>query len=135
MKTKKEIKLTELDVVVMSVMWDTEQSLTIQQIGKVLSADGISVPSVTQAMERLVKKKAVEVCDLVLVGSVYARAFRPTITRDEYLAGEFQRINSKSSRKGISGLAAAFVNIADAGVFTKEECGEMEKAIARAKEI
>lgn len=86
MAEKKIAMLTDLEVVVMKVLWDADKMLTIKEISEILSSTPkkLSVPSITQCMKHLDKKKAIKVGEFVAVKNVYARAFTYNVTRDAY---------------------------------------------------
>lgn len=58
---KKEIKdiprLTDLEIIIMKVLWEQETDLTIQEIVNNMSGKKLSIASVTQAMKHLIEKK------------------------------------------------------------------------------
>lgn len=62
----------------MGVLWNHDRSLTIQEIANGIKDEKISVASVTQAIKRMVSKKAITVSDHILVSNVYARTFIPS---------------------------------------------------------
>lgn len=86
-------RLTDLEIKIMKVLWDSEKGLTIQEIANELKEEKISTPSVTQAMQRLTAKEAVKVSDLVLIVSSYTRKFVPAFGREEFMAEELKRLN------------------------------------------
>ncbi len=106
-------RLTDLEIKIMGVLWEHNQCLTSQEIADYLKEDKISAPSVMQAMKRLVEKKAVVVSDFVPVSRVYARAFSPSYSKEEFLAMEFGRLQkfvSNSHRINIAEVAAFLLN-------------------------
>ena len=118
----KKVKLTDVEVQIMNVLWESGKCMTNVQISEKLKTAGISRPSVSQAMKRLLEKDAVKVGDLVLSSNVYARAFQPTFTRQEYIGMEIsdlRRLSGKGS--GVKGLfAAMFEAEAEDGVSIEE---------------
>lgn len=90
---KKIPKLTDLEIKLMSVLWEHGEGLTIQEIAGYLKEEKISAPSVTQAMQRMVKKQVVRVKEHVLVVSVYSRVFVSAYSREEFLDAELERLN------------------------------------------
>lgn len=87
----KEInKLTDLEVEIMGVLWNSKDNLTIQQITDKLNS--YSIPSITQAMKHLVNKKAVVVAEHILVSNVYARTFKTCYTPEDYFEAELKRL-------------------------------------------
>lgn len=92
MKKQKIPRLTDLEVEIMAVFWNQEKELTIQDIAMDIQNKKVSVGSITQAVQHLLKKNALKVYSVVLVSNVYARTFLPMFTRDEYLGYEFYRM-------------------------------------------
>lgn len=95
-------RLTDLEIKIMKVLWDSDRGLTIQEIAGELKEEKISAPSVTQAMQRLTAKEAVKVSDYVLVVSSYTRMFVPAFSREEFMAEELNRLNRSLWGKGTS---------------------------------
>ncbi len=95
-------RLTDLEIKIMKELWDNEDGLTIQEIASHLKEEKISTPSVTQAMQRMVKKEVVKVVDLVLVVKSYTRVFVPTFSREDFMAVEIDRLNKSLWGKGKS---------------------------------
>lgn len=133
---KEVTRLTDLEIKIMRVLWEDERDLTIQEIGMQLEEEGISVASVAQVMKSLLKKKAVTVCNHVLVASVYARTFRPCINQEEYLAAEFDRLQKSvlgSKKMDIAGIAA-FLSNDERKQIKSEKVEELQKIIDNKKE-
>lgn len=128
---KKVARLTDLEIKIMKVLWDHEQNLTIQEIAKCLEKDKISTGSVTQSIKHLITKKAVEVCDHILVASVYARTFRTCFSQETYLAAEFERMQkSVFGRKSSSfSLAVALLSNSEGEDVKVEEVEKLQKYI------
>lgn len=120
-KMKKIPKLTELEIKIMKVLWEHEAGLTIQEIAGYLTEEKISAPSVSQAMQRMVKKEAVKVTDYVLVVSSYTRVFVPAFSREEFMAAEIGRLDRSLWGRGKSN--ASNVTTALMG-FLKEKSGD-----------
>lgn len=128
-------KLTELEMVIMGVMWEQEKALTIQEIADYLGEKKISASSVSQAMKRLLKKKAVTVSEHRQVANVYARAFQPSFGRGEFARAEVERLSGKLSfRKpfSVAGVAAELIR-GDTGQLTRKEMEELQEIIDRKK--
>jgi predicted transcriptional regulator len=106
-------KLTELEIVIMGAMWDEGKDMTIQEIAERLKNRNLSAASVTQAMNRLLAKKVVEVKGFVAVANVYARTFQPSITRETFVQNEMRELSRDIfPNKKISNfsLIAALIN-------------------------
>lgn len=124
---KKVARLTDLEIKIMKVLWDHERDMTIQEITECLSEDKLSVPSVTQSVKHLINKKAVVVCNHVLVSSVYARTFGTCFTPEEFLLGEFKRLEKcVLGNKKVDKLAFA-ANILTDDAYTEGKAEDFDK--------
>lgn len=133
---KKEIKLTELEIKIMRVLWENDAHMTIQEIGKHLEKEGISTASVAQSIKHLIKKKAVIICEHVLVASVYARTFAPCFSQEEFLAMEFGRLQRSvlgGKKISLKGLVAALLNSDVGKKFSEEEIEELQQIMEKRK--
>lgn len=129
-------RLTDLEVRIMSVLWESESNLTIQEIAGRLQEDKLSVQSITQAMKRLVSKKVVVVSEHVLVSNVYARTFEPYYSQDEYLASEIERLKSSiflKKRANAVSVMATLINNSDDQEISLEQIDELQKIIEQKK--
>ena len=127
-----KIRLTDLEIKIMRVLWESSESLTIQEITDRLTEEKLSVQSVTQAMKHLVSKKAVQVSEHVLVSNVYARTFCPCFSQDEYLSTEISRLqNSIFCRKkpNTMSIIATLLHNSDDNSLDKNEIEELQKII------
>ena len=128
-KVKEIARLTDLEVKIMRVLWEHEQSLTIQEITQYMKEDGISVASVTQAIKHLTKKKAVAVSEHVLVSNVYARTFITCFTQEEFLASEVARMQRSifgAKKLGFGGVRAVMASLLEND---GEKLGEEEERL------
>lgn len=134
----KEIaRLTDLEIRIMRVLWEHERDLTIQEIGKQLEDEGISVASVAQSVKHLIKKKAVVVSEHVLVASVYARTFRPCYDQEDFLKAEFFRLQKSvlgSKRINMVGVAMSLLTSNENKGVQVEDVEELQKFIDKKKE-
>lgn len=138
MKEMKEIvRLTDLEIKIMKVLWDKERCLTIQEIADYLNEDKISVASVSQVIKHLISKKAIQVKEYVLVSNVYARTFYPCFSPDDYFVAELTRMKkSMFGRKKLDalGIIAALLSNSDEHTIDKKELLELQKIIDLKKE-
>lgn len=125
-------RLTDVEIKVMRVLWEHEDSLTIQQIAACLEDDGLSVQSVTQVIKHLLDKKAVTVYEHVLSGNVYARAFRPCYDQEMFLAAEFERLQKDvfgKKKRNLVGIVASLLSNSDDEPFKPEEIEQLQQLI------
>jgi len=128
-------KLTDLEIVIMGVMWEQEKDMTIQDISDFLEEKKISPSSVSQAMKRLLKKKAVAVSEHRQVANVYARVFKPSFGRGEFIRSEMERLGGKMSfrkRFSMAGIAAELIR-GDTEPLNQKDMDELQEIIDRKK--
>lgn len=125
-------RLTDLEIKIMRVLWESPKHLTIQEISDRLGEEKISVQSVTQAMKRLIFKNAVQVSEHVLVSNVYARTFAPCFSQEDYLSVEIKRLEksifSKKKPNTIS-ILATFLHNSDDNAIDERNLEELQKII------
>lgn len=128
---KKIERLTDLEIKIMKVLWEHSHNLTIQEMAKYLEHEKISSGSITQSIKHLISKKAVEVCEHVLVASVYARTFKPNFSQEEYLASEFERMQKSifGKKKKSFSLAASLLSNSEGEDVKVEEVEKLQKYI------
>ncbi|HIW21445.1 MAG TPA: BlaI/MecI/CopY family transcriptional regulator [Candidatus Dorea intestinavium] len=93
MKTK---RLSNIEIEVMNVFWDTEEPLAATDIPKINPE--LNVNTVQATVRGLLKKSLIKVADIVYHNTVLTRAYLPEISRDEYWANqlEIEAINKPS---------------------------------------
>lgn len=119
----------------MKVLWEHDKNLTIQEITNCM--DGLSVASITQSIKHLINKKAVVVSEHILVSNVYARTFKTCFTQEEFLAGEFKRLQKSvfgTKKSNVIGIAAALFNNSGKGEIKAEQIDELQKIIDEKKQ-
>lgn len=128
----KEIaRLTDLEIKIMKVLW-AHEGITVQEIGSYLKDEGLSVPSISQAIKHLTAKNAVVIDEFVLVTSKYARTFRTCFTREEYLAAEYKRLQKfvfDTQKADLSGITAALLGNSRDGDIAVDEMDDMKRII------
>lgn len=133
----KEIaRLTDLELMIMKVMWEHDTSLTIQEIAGFLDDKKISIPSITQAIKHLMLKKAAAVNSHVLVSNVYARTFSPCFSQEEFVAAELKRLQKGvfgNKKVNTMGIVAALLNNDNNELISLEEAEELERMISDKK--
>lgn len=124
-------RLTDLEIKIMKVMWEHDRNLTIQEMAECLKNEKISSGSITQSIKHLIDKKAVEVCEHVLVASVYARTFKPCYSQEEYLSSEFDRMQKSifGKKKKSFSLAAALLSNSEGEDVKMEEVEKLQEYI------
>lgn len=129
-------RLTELEMLIMGALWDNEKDMTIQEIAENLKEHHLSPASVTQAINRMVKKAAVEVSDHIPVSNVYARTFHPCISREAFAGAEIRRLEKKiapKKRLSVNGLMAALLQNDTGKPVSRQELDELQALIDHLK--
>lgn len=81
-------KISEREKDVMSVLWHKGESLTASAIAE--KGNGLSINTVQAVTRSLMKKKYIEVAEIVYSGTVLTRSYKPIISAEEYAANELQ---------------------------------------------
>ena len=74
--------LSQRQLKVMQVIWDSEVSLTASDI---TAAAGLPISTVQASLRSLVSKKYIEVGDVVYSGTVLSRTYVPLVSKEQYL--------------------------------------------------
>ncbi len=90
----KNLKLSNKEMDVMLVFWNTDEALASSDIPKIESA--LNINTVRVAIKNLLKKSAIEVADIAQRGTVLTRTYRPAISFEDYLSGQLQHMNFNS---------------------------------------
>ncbi len=93
---KKNLSKHQLEV--MKILWDSQTPLIASDIAKRHSK--LNLSTVQAALRVLIKLETVEVADIVYSGTVLTRAYRPTISRNEYFNQTYRDIS-----EGLSGVS------------------------------
>lgn len=133
------VRLTDLEIKVMNILWQYDQALTIQEIAGKLEKENISMPSVKQCIRYLLAKKAVRVCESVLVGTVYARTFRACFSQEEFLMSEYTRLQKSvygGKKKNPASIVVTMMCSNDENAVSAEEVERLQAYIdEKAKQI
>lgn len=90
----KKLKLSNKELDVMIVLWNSEQALASSDISRIDSSLNINTVRVT--MKNLLKKSYIEVADIAQRGTVLTRIYRPAVSYEEYLCSQIQHMNYNS---------------------------------------
>lgn len=77
--------LTKSELAIMEVMWDQEDALTAAEIIKISGDKEWKNSSVHLLVNALLEKNFIEVAGFKKTTKNYARTFKPTMTREQYL--------------------------------------------------
>ena len=80
-------KLTNCDMDILNILWDSPKSLTAQEITN--SQEGLTINTVQAELRKLLKLELIAVADIVYSGTVLCRSYRPAITAQEFTISQF----------------------------------------------
>lgn len=90
----KDLKLSNKEVDVMQVFWNSDEALASSDIPKIESA--LNINTVRVAIKNLLQKSVIEVADIAQRGTVLTRTYRPTISFEDYLSGQLEHMKFNS---------------------------------------
>ena len=85
-KKNKKYHLTDKEVELMELLWKQDKPLTSVEILAIPDEHSWSDNYLPIMLNSLLDKNAIEVCGYVRCGTQYARQFKYSITREEYVA-------------------------------------------------
>ena len=80
-------KLTNRDMDILNILWDSPKSLTAQEITN--SQEGLTINTVQAELRKLLKLELIAVADIVYSGTVLCRSYRPAMTAQEFTISQF----------------------------------------------
>ena len=93
-------KLTNRELDVLSILWNSEQPLTAAEISAASNGE-LTINAIQAVVRKLLKENLIEVGDIVYSGTVLCRNYKPTPTSKERIltqfSDEFRRFQSKFS--------------------------------------
>lgn len=75
--------LTKKENEVMTILWQSEKSMTAHQITE--TDPSLSIYTVQQVLQRLLKMNYIQIAEINYSGTVLARFYKPAISRVDYL--------------------------------------------------
>lgn len=84
----KKTKLTKREKQVMDILWSTDKALAATEI-QTASDDDVSIYTVQQVLQRLMKMKMIKVAEYGQNKKVLLRKYRPSLTQFQFFASEF----------------------------------------------
>ena len=94
----KAYKLNKNELDIMYVLWESKKPLTAAEI--VEGKKGLTTPTVQRLLKKLLENDYVEVAEIVQVGKVLARNYKPKKSMEEYLKEEVEYFFPISKNKG-----------------------------------
>ena len=80
-------KITNKQLEVMQVLWNTDRSLTASEIAD--ADEALNINTVQVCIRQLLKKEYIKVADIVYSGTVLCRCYSPVIQKQDYVAEFF----------------------------------------------
>ncbi len=104
----KAYKLNKNELDIMYVLWESKKPLTATEI--VEGKKGLTTPTVQRLLKKLLENDYVEVAEIVQVGKVLARNYKPKKRMEEYLKEEVEYFFPLSKNKGalLKGIVSSF---------------------------
>ena len=90
----KYVKLSNKEMDVMTVLWNSDEALASSDIPRINSALNLNTVRVT--IKNLLEKSYIEVADIAQRGTVLTRTYRPSLSFEEYLDSQLQHVNFDS---------------------------------------
>lgn len=126
MRRKKVFQpLSKKEKEVMRVLWNSSTPLVASQINNIDLK--LNINTVQAVLKKLLLKEYIKIADIVYSGTVLTRSYEPTISIDEYVAGQLKYDLSDIGNISKLGVIAAFLEI--------DEEEKIEKLNAMIKEL
>ena len=127
-------KLTNREYDILRILWDSQDPLTAS--GIVERGNGLSINTVQAMLKRLLKRDLIHVDQIVYSGTVLSRAYRPTLSQDDFetrrYADNMRRIQGEDF--SCSQFVAAFLGQENDHQKVWKEIDELESLLARKKQ-
>lgn len=93
-------KLTNRELDVLAVLWDSEKSMTASEI--VAANPALKKNTVQPTLRKLLKNELIQVADIVYSGTVLSRSYVPSMSRQEFsiyrLSSDYRQIEKDISK-------------------------------------
>lgn len=86
--SKNAIRLSNRELDVMNILWDSEKALVASEITQVNPS--LSINTVQAVLKNLLRKAYIKIADIVYSGTVLTRAYETVLTREDYVATQLQ---------------------------------------------
>ncbi|WP_077612173.1 BlaI/MecI/CopY family transcriptional regulator [Clostridium sp. Marseille-P2415] len=86
-RVKNALLLTEREMDVMRILWDSKKPLVASEIAK--TGVSLSNNTVQSVLRKLLTKKYIEVADIVYSGTVLTRSYKPAVSKGDLLVEQF----------------------------------------------
>ncbi len=103
-KQKKVLTNREMDI--LNILWSSESPLIASEIANI--DHSLTINTIQVVLRNLLKKKLIEVADIVYSGTVLCRSYRPTVDSKDFtlqqFVTEFKSMNSITTPKLVATL-------------------------------
>ena len=86
-KQNNRFELTERELDILNILWSAEKPLLASDIPQI--DNSISINTAQAVLRNLLKKKLIEVSDIVHSGTVLSRRYKPTISSHDFFLKQF----------------------------------------------
>lgn len=83
-----KIKLSNRELDIMLVLWNSKQPLAATDIPKINSS--LSINTIQVVLKNLLKRSYIKIADIVYHGTVLTRSYVPVLTQEEYILSQIQ---------------------------------------------
>jgi predicted transcriptional regulator len=103
MSRTKSPSLTKRDLDIMTILWNSDVSMTASEI--VASDPGLNINTVQAVLRKLLKSNYIEVADIVYSGTVLSRSYRPTVSQNDFalstITTEYQKLGNQMTKASL----------------------------------
>lgn len=121
-------KLTKRDMEVLTILWNSSESMTASQI--VNSRTDLTMNTVQAILRKLLKRELIEVAKIVYSGTVLSRSYKPSISQSDFIARQFrEEIHSLQGKLTPSDFVLSLLNTEPDPAKAQKEIDELEKML------
>lgn len=108
---KKVVKLTNRELEIMRILWESEKPLTATEIFNLMDDKDISIFSVQNAIKSLFLKKVIEVTSYTQVYKTNAREYSPVMSANDYAVMQFSHYFDPSKKTPLPHLVSSLLKL------------------------
>lgn len=130
-KKEPSYKLTNREYDIMKILWTSENALTASNI--VEHAEELSINTVQATLKKLLKRDLIQIDKIVYSGTVLTRAYRPSISQEEFETKRYVS-NMRKLHNGnfsCSHFVAAFLGQEEDQQKARNEIDQLEMLLAQ----
>lgn len=86
-KVKNALLLTDREMDIMQILWNSKKPLVASEITK--KDESLSNNTVQSVLRKLMAKKYIEVADIVYSGTVLTRSYKPVVSKKDLIIQQF----------------------------------------------